>query len=45
MDADNRQEFVDLYVDHLFNRSIVVQFDEFNAGFQAAAGGEPCSGL
>lgn len=37
--AGNRQEFVDLYVDYLFNHSIAVQFDEFKSGFQAVAGG------
>ena len=32
--AENREEYVDLYVDWLCNESVKTQFNAFNKGFQ-----------
>ena len=34
VDETNRQEYVDLYVDYVLNRSVQSQFESFNRGFQ-----------
>uniref|UniRef100_A0A8D0G975 HECT-type E3 ubiquitin transferase n=1 Tax=Sphenodon punctatus TaxID=8508 RepID=A0A8D0G975_SPHPU len=36
----NRQEFVDAYVDYLFNKSVVSLYDAFHAGFHKVCGGK-----
>ncbi|XP_064632094.1 probable E3 ubiquitin-protein ligase HERC4 isoform X2 [Lineus longissimus] len=35
---DNKQEFVDAYVNYVFNKSVKTQFENFNAGFQKVIG-------
>jgi len=39
VDETNRQEYVDLYVDYVLNRSVQSQFESFNRGFQKVCGG------
>uniref|UniRef100_A0A6A7G6W7 HECT-type E3 ubiquitin transferase n=1 Tax=Hirondellea gigas TaxID=1518452 RepID=A0A6A7G6W7_9CRUS len=36
---DNRQEYVDLYVDYILNKSVAQQFDPFHRGFHLVCGG------
>ena len=36
---DNRQEYVDRYLDHIFNKSVQKQFDAFYRGFHKVCGG------
>jgi ubiquitin-protein ligase E3 A len=36
----NRQEYVDLYVDHILNKSVSKQYDAFHKGFHLVCGGE-----
>ncbi|KAK7806786.1 hypothetical protein U0070_026129 [Myodes glareolus] len=36
----NRQEFVDAYVDYIFNKSVASLFDAFHAGFHKVCGGK-----
>eukprot|EP00656_Telonema_subtile_P015603 TRINITY_DN18200_c0_g1_i2.p1 TRINITY_DN18200_c0_g1~~TRINITY_DN18200_c0_g1_i2.p1 ORF type:complete len:559 (+),score=174.27 TRINITY_DN18200_c0_g1_i2:541-2217(+) len=40
VDNQNREEYVSLYLEHLFNGSVTQQFEAFSAGFQAVAGGD-----
>lgn len=35
-----RQEFVDAYVDYIFNKSVASLFDAFHAGFHKVCGGK-----
>jgi E3 ubiquitin-protein ligase HERC4 len=37
----NKQEFVDLYVDYIFNKSCEVQFQAFSAGFRRVINSKP----
>jgi len=37
--ADNRQEYVDLYVDYVLNKSVKRQFDAFERGFKKVCAG------
>lgn len=37
---ENRAQYVDLYVDHIFNKSVEKQFGHFAAGFQRVCGGK-----
>jgi E3 ubiquitin-protein ligase HERC4 len=37
----NKQEFVDLYVDYIFNRSCEKQFQAFSAGFRRVINSKP----
>lgn len=39
----NRREYVDLYVDHLLNKSVSRQFDPFKRGFYTVCGGNAFS--
>ncbi|KAM9011692.1 putative E3 ubiquitin-protein ligase HERC4 isoform 3-T5 [Ara ararauna] len=36
----NRQDFVDAYVDYIFNKSVASLFDAFHAGFHKVCGGK-----
>ncbi|XP_078247016.1 putative E3 ubiquitin-protein ligase HERC4 isoform X4 [Pogona vitticeps] len=36
----NRQEFVDAYVDYIFNKSVASLYDAFHAGFHKVCGGK-----
>ena len=36
----SRQEFVDAYVDYIFNKSVASLFDAFHAGFHKVCGGK-----
>eukprot|EP00761_Pharyngomonas_kirbyi_P013978 gb/GECH01014008.1/.p1 GENE.gb/GECH01014008.1/~~gb/GECH01014008.1/.p1 ORF type:complete len:721 (+),score=180.72 gb/GECH01014008.1/:1-2163(+) len=36
---ENREEFIDLYVDYFLNKSIQAQFDAFQEGFEMVIGG------
>ncbi|XP_015278748.1 PREDICTED: probable E3 ubiquitin-protein ligase HERC4 isoform X3 [Gekko japonicus] len=36
----NRQEFVDAYVDYIFNKSVACLYDAFHAGFHKVCGGK-----
>ena len=36
---DNRKEFIDCYLDYVFNKSVQSQFDAFNKGFHKVCGG------
>lgn len=36
---DNRAEYVELYVDHVLNKSVASRFDSFRRGFLMLAGG------
>ncbi|XP_072280603.1 probable E3 ubiquitin-protein ligase HERC4 isoform X3 [Pyxicephalus adspersus] len=40
VDKTNRQEFVDAYVDYIFNQSVASLFDAFFAGFHKVCGGK-----
>lgn len=35
-----RQEFVDAYVDYIFNKSVASLYDAFHAGFHKVCGGK-----
>jgi len=35
----SRQEYVDLYVDYVLNKSVAKHFDAFNQGFHKVCGG------
>lgn len=37
--TENRQEYVDLYVDYLINKSVESQFEAFKRGFKKVCGG------
>ncbi|GAU89958.1 hypothetical protein RvY_02448 [Ramazzottius varieornatus] len=37
---ENRAQYVDLYVDHIFNKSVEKQFGHFATGFQRVCGGK-----
>lgn len=37
---DFRQEFVDAYVDYIFNKSVASLYDAFHAGFHKVCGGK-----
>lgn len=36
---ENKKEFVDVYVDFIFNKSVCEQFESFNTGFHRVCGG------
>lgn len=36
----SRQEFVDAYVDYIFNKSVASLFDAFHTGFHKVCGGK-----
>ncbi|XP_055209653.1 probable E3 ubiquitin-protein ligase HERC4 isoform X10 [Gorilla gorilla gorilla] len=40
VNKQNRQEFVDAYVDYIFNKSVASLFDAFHAGFHKVCGGK-----
>ncbi|XP_076413245.1 putative E3 ubiquitin-protein ligase HERC4 isoform X11 [Peromyscus maniculatus bairdii] len=40
VNRQNRQEFVDAYVDYIFNKSVASLFDAFHAGFHKVCGGK-----
>ncbi|XP_004701437.1 probable E3 ubiquitin-protein ligase HERC4 [Echinops telfairi] len=40
VNKQNRQEFVDAYVDYIFNKSVASLFDAFYAGFHKVCGGK-----
>ncbi|XP_037661310.1 probable E3 ubiquitin-protein ligase HERC4 isoform X4 [Choloepus didactylus] len=40
VNKQNRQEFVDAYVDYVFNKSVASLFDAFHAGFHKVCGGK-----
>ncbi|XP_046382187.1 probable E3 ubiquitin-protein ligase HERC4 isoform X2 [Haliotis rufescens] len=39
VNQDNRKEYVDLYIDFLFNKSVESQFEAFSSGFLKVCGG------
>ncbi|XP_024416980.2 probable E3 ubiquitin-protein ligase HERC4 isoform X2 [Desmodus rotundus] len=40
VNKQNRQEFVDAYVDYIFNKSVASLFDAFHTGFHKVCGGK-----
>ena len=40
VNKDNRAEYVDLYIDYIFNKSVEKEFKHFAAGFQRVCGGK-----
>ncbi|CAF4157074.1 unnamed protein product [Rotaria sp. Silwood2] len=41
VNQNNKQEFVDLYIDYIFNKSCEIQFQAFSAGFRRVINSKP----